>query len=160
MSRSSLRHYGGILGLFLLGILGSVLYPRLRLWLVPGPLTAMELPAGQNCKPVGIACFTENDDLSISLRLASEVQPLSTFSVEVTLEGRQAPAMQTVAVHFTMPGMEMGVNRFSLTRESGNIWRGQAMLPICSTGRRDWLATVQATGNTSYAGTFSVIAGP
>ena len=42
-----------------------------------------------------------------------------------------------------MNNMNMGVNRFLLKRDNKSIWKGKALLPICVTGRADWLSEIE-----------------
>lgn len=97
------------------------------------------LGSAAGCTPVGQACSVTRDGRSIGLQLPSDIQPLSRFPMTVYLEGIRA---RVVTVEFTMQGMDMGVNRFGL-REGQDAWTGEAILPVCTTGRVDWVATVQ-----------------
>jgi len=84
-------------------------------------------------------CEFRAGPLLARLTLVPPVQPLNPFSMDLYLEGlspRQA------VVTFTMVDMEMGLNRFALRPGEGGRWYGQAMLPVCSQGRKDWLATL------------------
>lgn len=49
-------------------------------------------------------------------------------------------------VSFTMEGMDMGqiAYRFSPVENQQNQWQTQAILPICATGRRDWVLQIQS----------------
>lgn len=119
------------------------------LWIVSAVLLlgcSAEQPSGEHlgpaagCSPVGQACSVAHGDRSIGLQLPSDIQPLSRFPMTVYLEGIRARA---VTVEFTMQGMDMGVNRFGLG-EGQDAWTGEAILPVCTTGRVDWVATVRA----------------
>jgi hypothetical protein len=83
-------------------------------------------------------CEFKSGKLRLTLSLPEPVRPLHTFEMHLQVEG-VAPS-QVVAT-FTMVGMNMGLNRFVL-RPGEDGWRGQAMLPVCSEGRNDWLATL------------------
>ena len=49
--------------------------------------------------------------------------------------------------------MNMGVNRFSLRKaeikNQKQKWQGKALLPVCVTGRADWLAELEVVTNQS-----------
>jgi hypothetical protein len=77
---------------------------------------------------------------------------LQPFDVEV---GLSSPGASQVQVNFQMVGMEMGPNRFLLARAAPGDWRGQAMLPLCWAGRRDWRAVVEVVdGSERFQATF------
>lgn len=129
-----------IISLLVLGTLAGVLSPRLTRWL-HGPMAegipmSLDDPA---CQPVGIPCSASVPGLAIALYLGQEVQPLKTFPVEVITQG---PVVDAVEIEFTMDGMDMGLARFRLRLQPNGTWRGQALLPVCTTGSREWRAEV------------------
>ena len=105
----------------------------------PEPVTE-QLGTAVKCRPLGRVCTVSEAGRAVSLRLPAEIKPLTRFPVKVALEGIDADA---VVVEFTMKGMDMGLNRFGLQSGDGG-WSGEAILPVCTTGRTDWLATVEA----------------
>lgn len=90
----------------------------------------------------------------MTLELEDSLRPLQAFMLHVALAGPQAAQVRQVAVHFTMVGMDMRINRFELARTANKRWRGQAILPVCSTGRQDWSATVEVLADQLYTTTF------
>jgi hypothetical protein len=50
-----------------------------------------------------------------------------------------------------MVGMDMGVNRFHLRRKADQRWQGKVILPLCTTGRSDWIATVEIETEPPYS---------
>jgi hypothetical protein len=74
------------------------------------------------------------------------VRPMEPFPVhlEVTGEGVSGPLQASVS--FSMRGMDMGVNRYGFQPEGEGRWSARATLPVCSHGRRDWLAEVDLRG--------------
>lgn len=89
-------------------------------------------------------CVAEGEGLAMELVLPDPVRPLEAFPVRIQVQGSGAEAIAWARVEFEMTGMDMGVNRVSLTPrpEAANEWRGRATLPVCVTGRSDWLARV------------------
>ncbi len=71
----------------------------------------------------------------------SRLKPLQPFQVWV-----QAPGAERVQVSFTMEGMDMGFNLYTLQPDDQGVFRGRATLPICVTGRRDWNMVVDIDG--------------
>lgn len=115
------------------------------------------LAADPACDPSVTTCTAHGQALRMELRLGDGVRPLEHFPVEVTLDGPAAAKVHRVSLRFTMVGMDMGVNRFGLDTRGGGVWQGQALLPICSTGRQDWKISVEATGNRRYEVEFSMV---
>lgn len=112
-------------------------------------------PSGQElgeagCTPIGQVCRLAAPQGGISLHFADGVSPLTPFSVEVTTT---LPA-EAVSVSFEMVGMDMGPNRNRLAPK-GEVWEGRAVLPVCVTGRTDWVATVEIrSGDGLFRGRF------
>ena len=115
--------------------------------------------ANPNCDPVQAACTAGNGDMTMALRLQGDVRPLHRFSVQVNLGGSATAAVNKVSVRFDMVDMDMGENRFQLSRQAEGIWQGQALLPACSHGGRDWRATVEVAGEALYTAEFNLRVG-
>ncbi|MFO1430804.1 MAG: hypothetical protein U1F76_11785 [Candidatus Competibacteraceae bacterium] len=113
------------------------------------------LQADENCDPVAIVCSAGNDDMTLNLHLAGEVRSLKPFTIELSLAGRAATTVNQVIVRFAMVGMDMGENAFKLARQADGTWKGQAMLPVCHHGRKDWRATVETSGERLYTAAFN-----
>ena len=71
----------------------------------------------------------------VRVEFSEEPVPLRPFRVQL-----YAPAIDidAVSADFQMVDMYMGVNRYSLTRQSREVWSREAMLPVCAVGRSDW----------------------
>ena len=64
-------------------------------------------------------------------------------------------------IAFAMVDMDMGASRYQLESIGVNRWQAEAILPICSAGRRDWLATVDyAAGGERRAVAFRFLSDP
>ena len=77
-----------------------------------------------------------------SVRFSITPRPIPTLSqlqMEVALTGREAGKVE---VDFAGIDMNMGLNRPELAAQGGGRFTGQGSLPVCVTGRMDWLATV------------------
>lgn len=117
------------------------------------------LSADPACNPLGRACTARDATMAVALELPDPIKPLSPFPVQVQLAGERTATVESVAVSFAMTGMNMGFNRFELRRQSAHTWRGEALLPVCSMGRRDWRATVDVAGEPAYVGEFHLVVG-
>ena len=76
------------------------------------------------------------------LALSMQPQPIplmAPFRVEVKLTAVEA---RSVEIDFAGVEMNMGLNRFSMSDQGKGIWATEASIPVCVTGRMEWLATV------------------
>jgi len=109
-----------------------------------GPLKT--LVAERDCDPAQRACGARGEDLRLQLRLGPPVTMLRTFPVTVQVHPHSAFAVHRVEVNFAMVGMDMGVNRYRLASARDGRWEGSALLPVCASGRSDWMVTVALAG--------------
>lgn len=152
--RNGLILAGIMIGFLALGILAGRFYPHWRNGLPHPSARAIILTADPACNPTGQACTTSDAALAITLELADRIKPLTPFSVRVQLAGKGASEVKKVTVSFTMLNMDMGSNRFDLRQQADTTWQGQALLPVCSMGRRDWRASVEIASDPPLVGEF------
>jgi hypothetical protein len=97
----------------------------------------VEWGAVEPCNLAEAACRWQTPQgATLQLAFPSGVKVLEPFAVIATLDTLPA---DKVAIEFTMIGMEMGENRYSL-RHEGGAWQTHAIIPLCITGRSDWNA--------------------
>jgi hypothetical protein len=72
---------------------------------------------------------------------------LRPFTVQVT-----APQAKRVAVKLSMQGMDMGENRTALEPTLAGHWLGQVTLPVCVSGRSDWVLRLEVDGREGAMG--------
>lgn len=82
----------------------------------------------------------------MALTLAVSPQPVRVmteqgFTVTLT-EGDQPITDAQVQVDLTMLAMYMGDNRVNLTHAGDGRYTGTGVFPVCSSGHKEWLATV------------------
>ncbi len=70
------------------------------------------------------------------IRVQTNISPTPLRLFTLRISGASARA---VSVSLQMQGMDMGVNRYRLLRQADGEWRGTLTLPVCVSGRRDWL---------------------
>lgn len=51
--------------------------------------------------------------------------------------------VESVHAYFLMRGMDMGFNRYRFVRD-GDHWRAVVTLPVCVSGRRDWVMVMES----------------
>lgn len=98
------------------------------------PATALSL--AQPCN-VRSGCVAEVEDFALALSMGPEVRPLKPFAVDV--ERQRGPSIDSMTVAFDMKAMDMGSNRYRLI-ETGDGWHANVTLPVCMSGRSDWIA--------------------
>jgi hypothetical protein len=86
-------------------------------------------------------CLAQVGGRSLSLGTDGPVKPLKPFQVWV-----KAPGARRVEIHFTMEGMDMGFNLYTLRADSPDVFRTSVTLPVCVSGRRDWRMTLDIDG--------------
>ena len=92
-----------------------------------------------SCAALTHGCALDHDKLFVKTDRAPI--PLKPFSLTVV-----APTAQAVNVEVQMQGMEMGLNRYRLIRQANGEWHATITLPVCVTGRRDWLILIEVDG--------------
>ena len=86
-------------------------------------------------------CLASGEALTLRVSMGPGIRALMPFPVQVEVQG--APPVDSVMVGFSMSGMDMGVNRYRLISDGADRWLGNVTLPVCTSGRSDWLAAVE-----------------
>lgn len=94
-----------------------------------------------SCNPLKVKCRITKENVGLVFYLPSNVEYLKPFQVEITSDGINNSDIDKVTVTFEMSDMDMGQNQFVL-KPRGSIYSGEAVLPVCVTGRVDWTARV------------------
>lgn len=104
-----------------------------------------------DCSPVTSVCAARNKQYIVTLNFPDKVAYLQPFKMRVVVQGVSRDELDKVIVDFKMLGMDMGLNRYTLSPvvdETGNLsYQGEAILPVCVSGRVDWVANIQAITN-------------
>lgn len=127
--------------------------------------TVEVLSSAADCRVTEARCEASGGNALVSLVLQGPVTPMSTFGVDVGVAGLAPESIEAVRLVFEMRGMDMGQNSYVLRPMSSpadmSHWQTQAMLPVCTTGRRDWLAIVSViAGQEEYVAKFVFTASP
>lgn len=91
------------------------------------------------CAALIQGCTLESGKLFV--KSDSVPAPLKPFALTVI-----APGAQAVQVELNMQGMEMGLNRYRLLPQANGEWHAAITLPVCVSGRRDWLMVIEVDG--------------
>lgn len=123
--------------LILLATIAIVLWSREE---ATAPALALECPApAQGC---GATVAMK----PVQVRLDGPLRTLKPFQVRV-----DAPGFDQIEANFTMPGMNMGFNRYTLKRDATGHHHVQVLLPTCISGRGDWVMTLEFDGRERLA---------
>ena len=93
------------------------------------------------CPDVHAGCPFQLGNAAYRVGIDGRLKVLSPF--EVWVEG---PGMSTVQASFTMEGMDMGFNLYTLRPDPAGVFRVRITLPVCVSGRRDWTLTLDIDG--------------
>jgi hypothetical protein len=88
-----------------------------------------------NCGNLAAGCTVRHEGRDIRLGMNGNPKPLAPFEVWVD---PGLPQVSGVEARFTMEGMDMGFNLYTLRPDPQGVFRARVTLPICVTGRRDW----------------------
>ena len=92
--------------------------------------------------PVACADLTRGCAVhGIEVRVDQVPSALHPFLLSV-----RAPGARQVSAEFVMQGMEMGLNRYRLIAEKEGLWQARVTLPVCVSGRRDWVLWLEVDG--------------
>jgi len=103
----------------------------------PEQLPVSQLVAATDCD-VLTGCRVGDVDAFIDVLFAIKPRALQPFPVVIQTQGMQD--VKAVTVSFSMRDMTMGLNRYALTHAAEGAWQGEVTLPICVSGRTDWIA--------------------
>lgn len=98
-------------------------------------------PVAVHCPSPLAGCRAELAGRPVELGFAGELKVLTPFEVWF-----KAPGAKTVQASFTMEGMDMGFNLYTLRPDAAGVFRARVTLPVCVSGRRDWVMTLHVDG--------------
>ncbi len=100
-----------------------------------------------NCDLTQQPCRIEFANINIEVVLLSQPHYLQPFEAEVILHGAKSVTVEQVSLQFAMNGMQMSLPATYLQKGTTSEvqttrWRNKMMLPVCASGRHDWVAEV------------------
>lgn len=108
------------------------------------PLSQTAVSVGQiKCDPITKNCVAKVDGGELQWFVDGPIHYLKPFTSKIQLRNIAASDVLNVSVEFAMKDMQMAANRSVFTQQAKDIWQAQSLLPICASGRKDWLATVR-----------------
>lgn len=110
------------------------------------PVSVLDTRAGCDLQQ---GCSATDGEVSLQVRFDAPAHALQPFPLSVHISSDEP--VDTVMVTFLMRGMDMGLNRYRLEGDARGGWRGSVTLPVCVSGRSDWIAAFElATASRSY----------
>lgn len=98
------------------------------------PQTAVQV---YQCADLMQGCTVSVEGKPLEIRFSATPNALHPFALTIKRNGLKA-----VSASFAMVGMEMGENHYQLMPVQENVWEAKVILPVCVTGRRDWILTL------------------
>lgn len=73
----------------------------------------------------------------LTVRAMTLPTTMRAFEVRISL-----PGAESVYASFDMVDMQMGMNRYRFQRQPDGSWRAMVTLPVCISGRSDWVMLI------------------
>jgi len=70
------------------------------------------------------------------ITIEGEVKALQKFTINII---DNDDMIEQASVELKMKAMDMGKNRFAFVKSGDHGWKTDVVIPVCTTGRRDWL---------------------
>jgi len=87
-------------------------------------------------------CAFSHGGATVSARFSKPPAPLEAFELSVS-----APGASRISAEFQMVGMDMGFNRYDLRPAGNGAFASNVTLPVCVSGRRDWMLILDIDGS-------------
>lgn len=113
----------------------------------------------KNCDIQKAACLFSAENIILEISMDKDIYYLKPFNLSVkrlfnNSSSKDNSNIESIAVDFKMKNMNMGVNRFQLKKvklkNDDYAWKGKALLPICVTGRADWVSELDILTTDSH----------
>ena len=130
---SAPRHFLRLLPLALIALIGVVV------WLNADRQDSP--PVSVACHDLVAGCVARVTGRDIRVRVDAPVKALRPLELWV-----EAAEARRVEARFNMEGMDMGFNLHVLHAESPGVFRATVTLPVCVSGSRNWLMTLDLDG--------------
>lgn len=121
------------LPLILLAMIGLVV------WLNADRQTTV--PVNVTCPDLTAGCKVEVGGQNLRFGTDRRIKVLAPFELWA-----DAPGARKVEARFTMEGMDMGFNLYTLRPDAQGMFRASVTLPVCVSGRRDWNLILEIDG--------------
>ena len=101
----------------------------------------------ENCNVQEKECMENIEKISFNIVMDKDIFYLKKFNVDVFVENKFKKRIKSIKISFKMKNMNMGNNVFVLNKPLSNKerqnWKTTAVLPICVSGRADWISALE-----------------
>ena len=97
----------------------------------------VHVPQLHHCADLMQGCNVQLDGNVLEVKFSEQPNALHPFEVVVKVNGARQ-----LSTSFAMVGMAMGDNQYNFSSAGENKWVARVILPVCVTGRRDWIMTL------------------
>lgn len=98
-------------------------------------------PVAMVCDDLQHGCTAKLDGREVTVGVTGELKVLDPFLVWV-----KAAGAKEVQASFAMKDMDMGFNLYTLKPDAQGAFRARVTLPVCVSGRRDWIMILDVDG--------------
>ena len=98
--------------------------------------------AAVRCADPLAGCAFNHHGTVANVRFSRQPVPLEAFELTITV-----PNAAKISAELQMVGMDMGFNRYDLRPVAGGSFAAKLTLPVCVSGRRDWVLTLDVDGS-------------
>ena len=92
------------------------------------------------CNIATDGCTVGNDNVQLSIKFDQNFGALKPFTLQLQLDQNTPLKVDEINLIFSMNGMNMGLNKYRLIQKNDALWVATVTLPICTSGRSDWIA--------------------
>lgn len=98
-------------------------------------------PVAVQCSDLLAGCRVDLAGKAVELGAKGELKVLKPFELWA-----RAPGAHQVQASFAMKDMDMGFNLYTLKPGPDGVFRVRVTLPVCVSGRRDWIVVLDVDG--------------
>ena len=81
-------------------------------------------------------CKVSLTESELEIMILGELKALQAFTIRIIDNNDW---LEQASVDLKMKAMDMGKNRFAFVKSGNHGWKSEVVIPVCTTGRRDWL---------------------
>ncbi|MDH5516699.1 MAG: hypothetical protein OEY36_02625 [Gammaproteobacteria bacterium] len=98
------------------------------------------------CRLTTEDCPLQYDTAAYTVSISDDVKALRPFFISIT---DPAQKITKAVLNLKMREMDMGQNRYTFSRVSADSWRAKVIIPVCTSGKRNWLIELSVDDQTS-----------
>lgn len=95
------------------------------------------------CQPTKGDCIASFAGGQLIWLVKDDIKYMQKFEHVIELSKNTTQNIQNLSIEFVMQGMQMAANQSVFIKHSDGVWKSQSVLPVCVSGRKDWLAVVK-----------------